>query len=180
MYEREPLILTTLKHPIKFIWRFLLMLSVMRWVFAFIAHNIEFLNFIYNFTDKSRFEYNIFFILVVYLTMRLVRSNVEEEMYNPKPKPEPPLMKPDSSFVEEIANAHRARQAQKEAREREHIIRLRWIQCINFIIISLEKLIIMEIHKRKNITQIEQIVINICEYTVSRKNLLAVFYGKIM
>lgn len=120
MYEREPLILTTLKHPIKFIWRFLLMLSVMRWVFAFIAHNIEFLNFIYNFTDKSRFEYNIFFILVVYLTMRLVRSNVEEEMYNPKPKPEPLLMKPDSSFVEEIANAHRARQAQKEARERAH------------------------------------------------------------
>ena len=120
MYKRESLILSSLLHPIKFIWRFAVMYSLMSLVFEFLGYHIH---FFYRFIIGTRFEFKIFMIFVAYLTMRWVRSNVENEMYSPKSSPKSsPECRPKSTRtveaeVEEMFAYNRRKKAEKEYEE---------------------------------------------------------------
>jgi len=89
-------------------------------VFEFLGYHIH---FFYRFIIGTRFEFKIFMIFVAYLTMRWVRSNVENEMYSPKSSPKSsPECRPKSNRtveaeVEEMFAYNRRKKAEKEYEE---------------------------------------------------------------
>ncbi len=83
---RKSLILSSICHPIKFIWRFIIVFLILCTILGLITSNIYFLN---NFLLHTKVGDIILFSLSAYMTMRWVRSVVEKEEYDNLFTPQP-------------------------------------------------------------------------------------------
>lgn len=110
MYEHhKPLLLTSVCHPIKFIFRFIITFVGLSFILEFITFYIDFLN---HFLFHTQIGEIFFYILSAYIAMRWVRKAVEEEEYD------------------ELLTSHPAEEEKKKAKEQRNAMMLNGIVCM--------------------------------------------------